>query len=53
MDCDTPNQEDPGLSGFSGHFAHGLCSFRTVRRIPDSQNSPSPPGTTIGNLGHH
>ena len=34
------NQEDPRLSGSSGHSASGLYSFRTVRRIPDCRDPP-------------
>ena len=34
------SQEDPGLSGSSGHSARGLCHFRTVRRIPDCRDPP-------------
>ena len=34
------SQEDPRLSGSSGHSAYGLCSFRTVRRIPDCRDPP-------------
>ena len=34
------SQGDPRLSGSSRHSAHGLCSFRTVRRIADCQDPP-------------
>ena len=34
------SQKDSRLSGSSRHSARGLCSFRTVRRIPDCQDPP-------------